>query len=83
MKYKISRILKLLFSGSLHLHSSQYGEDVYLHKKFRRYSGNGFYIDIGAHHPFKISNTSYLWALGWNGVNVDAGSVTINFFKQD
>jgi hypothetical protein len=82
MKYKISRLLKLLFSGSFHLHSSQYGEDVYLHKKFRKYSGNGFYIDIGAHHPFQISNTSYLWALGWNGVNVDAGLATIEKFKQ-
>lgn len=82
MKYKALRLLKLFFSGGIHLHSSQYGEDIYLHKKFRNYINDGFYIDIGAHHPFKISNTAYLWALGWHGINVDAGKATIKKFNQ-
>src|SRR5690606_23451660 len=57
-------------------------EDIYLHKRFRRLERPGFYVDIGAHHPFKLSNTAYLWALGWNGVNVDAGAEAVAAFRK-
>lgn len=30
------------------------------------------YLDLGAHHPFNISNTALLYSLGSRGVNVDA-----------
>jgi FkbM family methyltransferase len=32
----------------------------------------GFYVDIGAHHPKRFSNTHYLYKRGWSGINVDA-----------
>ncbi len=64
------------------MHFSQYGEDVILHKLFGPKFAEGFYIDIGAHHPFRQSNTAYLWLLGWNGVNVDASRKTIDLFKK-
>lgn len=31
----------------------------------------GFYVDIGANHPKKNSNTYYLYKQGWSGVAVD------------
>ncbi len=31
----------------------------------------GFYVDIGAHHPFRFSNTCYFHRRGWTGLNVD------------
>jgi len=39
---------------------------------------NGFYIDIGACSPVKISNTYYFYKKGWQGINIDAkpGSMT-------
>ena len=82
MKYKTKRLLSLLFKGGVNIHSSQYGEDIYLHKKFRRMENPGFYVDIGAHHPFRLSNTAYLWALGWNGLNVDASKYTVELFNK-
>jgi FkbM family methyltransferase len=32
----------------------------------------GFFIDIGAHHPIRFSNTYRLYLEGWRGINVDA-----------
>jgi len=32
----------------------------------------GFYVDIGAHHPTRFSNTMFFYQRGWRGLNVDA-----------
>jgi hypothetical protein len=82
MKYKLGRLIRTVLSGSLRVHSSQYGEDVILHKIYRRHPGQGYYVDIGAHHPFKLSNTVYLWALGWSGINVDANEDAVKLFNR-
>ena len=79
---KLARILKFIHQGSLRVHFSQYGEDVILHKLFGSKFADGFYIDVGAHHPFRQSNTAYLWLLGWNGVNVDASRKAIEAFRK-
>lgn len=50
---------------------SQEGEDRIL----LRYFGlrhDGFYVDVGAHHPYRYSNTALLHRLGWRGINIDA-----------
>jgi FkbM family methyltransferase len=82
MRFKFGRLLSAIKSRQIKFHTGQYGEDLFLHKKFRRMLNNGFYIDVGAHHPFAISNTAYLWTLGWNGVNVDASRAAIEEFKR-
>jgi len=79
---KISRILKFFNEGSMRVHFSQYGEDVILHKLFGSKFSEGFYVDVGAHHPFRQSNTAYLWLLGWNGINVDASKTCIEKFNK-
>ena len=50
---------------------SQEGEDLML-DIMMNYKKNGFYVDVGAHHPFKFSNTFYYYLKGWNGVCIDA-----------
>lgn len=49
---------------------SQHGEDQFVAKYF---AGRppGFYLDIGASHPFRISNTYLLYRTGWRGVTVE------------
>ncbi|OYU42663.1 MAG: SAM-dependent methyltransferase [Burkholderiales bacterium PBB4] len=61
---------------------SQEGEDLIL-DKFLTYKRKGFYIDIGAHHPKRFSNTYLYYKRGWRGINIDAlpGSM-IEFQKQ-
>ena len=50
---------------------SQEGEDLILRKVFGR-RNNGFYIDIGAHHPKRFSNTYFFYKQGWKGINIEA-----------
>lgn len=49
---------------------SQFGEDVVM-RAILREKKNGFYVDIGAHHPFRFSNTYLFYKNGWNGINID------------
>lgn len=50
---------------------SQEGEDLILSRYFQG-SGPGFFVDVGAHDPFRFSNTQLFYLLGWRGVNIDA-----------
>jgi len=49
---------------------SQHGEDQFFNKYFK--GRKGIYIDIGASHPFIISNTYLLYKNGWRGVTVES-----------
>jgi FkbM family methyltransferase len=50
---------------------SQEGEDLILDRIFNS-KKNGFYIDIGAHDPFRFSNTFLFYKMNWHGINIDA-----------
>ena len=49
---------------------AQEGEDMILKRIFEGVR-SGFYIDIGAFHPSKFSNTYYFYLRGWSGINID------------
>lgn len=81
----ISRIWARLRSGVLagRLSYSQEGEDLVL----ARILGDlkittGFFVDIGAHHPTRYSNTYYFYRRGWHGINVDALPGTKKLFQR-
>jgi FkbM family methyltransferase len=78
----ITRLFAFLRHFFCRLHFGQHGEDVLVHKLFDRRFKNGFYMDVGAYHPFRQSNTAYFWLMGWNGVNVDASPHSITLFKR-
>lgn len=62
---------RLINSGFCHLRFSQLGEDGILLHYFHD-KNDGFYVDIGAHHPFRHSNTTCLYELkNWQGINVE------------
>ncbi|OGU29154.1 MAG: hypothetical protein A2057_11670 [Ignavibacteria bacterium GWA2_35_9] len=50
---------------------SQEGEDLIL-KRFFENRKAGFYIDIGAFHPIRFSNTYLFYKMGWKGINIEA-----------
>lgn len=51
---------------------SQDGEDVVLATYFHGKKGyKGFYVDVGAHHPVRFSNTWVYYKRGWRGINID------------
>jgi len=57
------------------------GEDIILSRLFREKSV-GFYVDIGAHHPKRFSNTYLLYCRGWRGINIDAMPGSMKLFQQ-
>ena len=56
---------------------SQNGEDLIL-SRFLNNKKGGFFVDVGAHHPIRFSNTYLFYKKGWTGINIDAmpGSMT-------
>lgn len=42
----------------------------------------GFYIDIGAYHPIRYSNTFKFYLKGWHGINIDARPGSMQIFKK-
>ena len=60
------------------------GEDILANKIMIDVFGisKGFYVDIGAHHPFDLSNTALLYHLGWRGLNIDAMPGSMNVFHE-
>ncbi|WP_345948722.1 MULTISPECIES: FkbM family methyltransferase [unclassified Mucilaginibacter] len=70
------------------LHSySQDGEDMLLRpllmehiKDYDTYKG--FFVDIGAHHPFRYSNTMHFYEQGWRGINIEPTPAAIELFNQ-
>jgi len=42
----------------------------------------GFFIDVGAHHPKRFSNTYYFYRRGWRGINIDATPGTKRLFDK-
>lgn len=70
---RLIKEIRELLKGPRHLLSSysQEGEDLVL-RRFLDENKKGFYVDIGAHHPKRFSNTARYYALGWRGINIDA-----------
>lgn len=50
---------------------AQEGEDMVLDRIFGQ-KINGFYVDVGALHPVRFSNTYKFYKKGWRGINIDA-----------
>lgn len=70
--------IKMVIDNGMHLFDvnylrsySQEGEDMILRNIFRN-KRDGFFVDVGAHHPKFYSNTYFFYQMGWRGINIDA-----------
>lgn len=81
VKQKLMKILPTYyfqFSRSY----SQDGEDMILKALFEQKKGyKGFFVDVGAHHPVRFSNTKYFYNRGWRGINIEPTPDAIKAFK--
>jgi len=71
----------LVKNGFLTPSFSQEGEDKILDRLFPD-KNQGFYVDIGAFHPFQYSNTLLFYLKGWRGINIDATHGSMHLFKD-
>jgi FkbM family methyltransferase len=60
---------------------SQEGEDMII-DRFFDHKKKGVYVDVGAHHPFRFSNTSFFYRKGWTGINIDPLPEAARLFKK-
>lgn len=60
---------------------SQEGEGLILDRIFNLNS-KGFFVDVGAHHPKRFSNTYALYKRGWRGINIDPTPGAKELFEQ-
>ena len=75
--YKIQKIYRNKKPNS---HFGEFAEDIFINRVFKNLD-SGFYIDIGAYHPFKGSLTNLLFQKGWKGMNIDLSKDSIELFK--
>ncbi|MDR1982620.1 MAG: FkbM family methyltransferase [Holosporaceae bacterium] len=62
---------------------SQDGEDVLLDAFYAdKPDYKGFYVDIGAFHPLRFSNTQIFYEKGWRGINIDATPGSMEEFQK-
>ena len=59
----------------------QEGEDLAVARLFESKAA-GFYVDVGAHHPIRFSNTYLLYRRGWRGINIDAMPNSMEEFRR-
>jgi|SRR5690348_11829310 len=60
---------------------AQEGEDLIIARLVGDKS-DGFYVDVGAHHPVRHSNTYRLYRRGWHGINIDATPGSMERFRH-
>lgn len=42
----------------------------------------GFYVDVGAHHPHRFSNTYFFYKRGWRGINIEPNPDASDLFRS-
>lgn len=61
-----------LLPAQADIFTAQEGEDALLKRLLKwHYNNPGFYVDVGAHHPTRFSNTYHYYLKGWRGINID------------
>ncbi|MCX2716544.1 hypothetical protein OQH61_02215 [Helicobacter sp. MIT 21-1697] len=93
LKYLLKKILPhkaqylLLYYKNLYITRfqnksyAQQGEDLILQEMLNNIQ-YGFYVDVGAHHPFRFSNTYLFYQKGWKGINIDAMPNSMKLFSR-
>ena len=63
---------------------SQFGEDLVIRSALQKaglWDKPMVYVDVGAFHPIKYSNTLLLNGVGWKGINIDPNPATVELFN--
>lgn len=63
------------------MYFSQFGEDGFLDLYFVG-RPTGFYVDVGAFHPFNASNTHLFYKRGWRGINIEPNPASFQAFLK-
>jgi FkbM family methyltransferase len=81
LRAQLHRVRDMLPGGLGRTSFAQEGEDLILERLFE-HQHDGIYVDVGAHHPVRFSNTYLLYRRGWHGVNIDAAPGSMAAFAR-
>lgn len=81
LKLRLLLKKRSLIKKNKHIGFSQCGEDGILFCLFHG-KNDGFYVDVGAHHPFRFSNTAAFYERGWHGINIEPLPEGYKMFNQ-
>jgi len=76
--YRLQNSLFYIFAKQSY---SQEGEDLILSRIFGK-KKDGFFVDVGAFHPKRFSNTYLFYKRGWRGINIEANPKSIKHFYK-
>lgn len=75
-------ILKHIQEKYVSNHYSQDGEEIFLRTSLFCQKDNGVYIDIGANHPLRFSNTHWAYLRGWRGINIEPDIINYELLRN-
>jgi FkbM family methyltransferase len=81
VKKLLIRLRNMIFDQHAIKSYSQEGEDIVLQRIFSQQK-TGFYVDVGAHHPMRFSNTYNFYKQGWRGINIEPNPDSFNLFGK-
>ena len=81
IKNKIHILQNIYIKNNYFFKKKEYSPEDNIIAKLSKKIKNGFYVDIGAHHPLDQNNTCLLFKKGWSGVNIDINEFSIKLFK--
>lgn len=80
------KIKKWILGYDVHTYYfAQGGEDAILRSIFQKKISKkekGFFVDVGAYHPYNFSNTFLFYQSGWSGINIDACPGSMDLFNR-
>jgi FkbM family methyltransferase len=79
LRFKLWAPMRINRHSGFYSSHSQFGEDMVL-RYLTADTNEGFYVDVGAHHPVYGSNTYHFYRSGWRGINIDASPGSIELF---
>jgi FkbM family methyltransferase len=71
-RWLLSESARKLFNPFATTSYAQSAEDLMIIGLLGRRTG--FYVDVGCHHPVRLSNTYLLYLQGWHGLAIDANA---------
>jgi FkbM family methyltransferase len=74
------RGLRALAEAARSISFSQYSEDTLVYGLIPK--RGGFYIDVGAYHPWRNSNTYKLYLRGWSGLTIEPNPDIAPLFRS-
>lgn len=81
MFFSVKRFFYIIFYKAFNFVAPQEGENIILERIFAK-QFKGLYVDVGAHHPVRFSNTYNLHQRGWAGINIEPNPDAITVFKK-